>query len=400
MSGPLAGIRVLDLTTVLLGPYGSMLLADMGADVIKIEAPEGDVMRLAGPHVTPGMGPVYLNGNRNKRAIALDLKAEAGKAALRKLIETADVFIHNMRPAAIERLGFGYEQVREVKDDIVYCGAYGFAKDGPYADRPAYDDLIQCMSGLAGLFERTTGEPRLVPTVVCDKLIGLTVSQAVSMALVHRFRTGEGQAVEVPMFETMVSWLMVESQYGHVFDPPKGGYGYQRLMTPHRKPYPTKDGHMCVLPYTNKQWGKLFELVGTPDKINEPPFHDHTTRIERVDEVYGYLADLLLTRTNDEWMEICRIAQIPASPVIRVEELEDDPHMQAVDMFHSYDHPTEGRLRTTKVPVTFSKTPGGFSRAAPNYGENGPEVLREAGYSDEEIAALQRDGVLLMEKRR
>jgi crotonobetainyl-CoA:carnitine CoA-transferase CaiB-like acyl-CoA transferase len=399
MSGPLAGIRVLDLTTVLLGPYASMLLGDMGADVIKIEAPEGDVMRLAGPHVTPGMGPVYLNGNRNKRAIALDLKAEAGKAALRRLIATADVFIHNMRPKAIQRLGFGYDAVREVRPDIVYCGAYGFAADGPYADRPAYDDLIQAMSGLAGLFQRTTGEPRLVPTVVCDKLIGLTVSQAVAMALVHRCRTGEGQAIEVPMFETMVSWLMVEGLYGHVFEPPKAGYGYARLMTPHRKPYPTKDGFMCVLPYTNKQWGKLFELVGMPEKIEEELFRDHTTRIERVDEVYGFLAGLLLTRTNAEWMAICQEAHIPASPVITMEELEDDPHMKAVGMFHTYEHPTEGTLRTTKVPVSFSATPGGFRRPAPNYGEHGAEVLREAGYADDEIEQLRADGVLLTEKR-
>jgi crotonobetainyl-CoA:carnitine CoA-transferase CaiB-like acyl-CoA transferase len=395
MPGPLSGVRVLDLTTVLLGPYASMLLADMGADVIKIEAPEGDVMRLAGPRRHPGMGPVYLNGNRNKRAIALDLKQDAGRDVLRRLIAGADVFVHNMRPKAIERLGFGYEAVRAVREDIVYCGAYGFAADGPYADRPAYDDLIQAMSGLVALFERTTGEPRLVPTVVCDKLIGLTVSQAVAMALYHRERTGEGQAVEVPMFETMVSWMMVEGLYGHVFEPPLGGYGYARLMTPHRKPYPTKDGYMCVLPYTNRQWSRLFELVGMPEKMQEELFRDHTTRIDRIDEVYGFLADLLTTRTNAEWMAICAEANIPATPVLAMEDLADDPHLQAVGMFQTYEHPTEGRLRTTKVPIRFSATPGELRRGAPRFGEHNAEILREAGYAEAEIDALRRDGVLL-----
>lgn len=259
MPGPLDGIRVIDMTTVLLGPYGTQILGDMGADVIKVEAPPtGDIARNMGAVRNPGMGGSYLNVNRNKRSIALDLKQDEAKAVLQRLIPTADVFVHNMRPQAIGRLGFSYEAVAGLKPDIVYVGAYGYGQQGPYRSRPAYDDAIQAASGLASLFKRQDGQARYVPATVADKIVGLTLSQAVAMALVHKERTGEGQFVEVPMLETLVSFNLVEHINGGAYDPPIGKMGYQRVVTSARRPFPTKDGYVCILPYNDKQWLNFF----------------------------------------------------------------------------------------------------------------------------------------------
>ena len=396
MSGPLSGLRVIDITTVLLGPYASQLLGDMGADVIKVEAPpKGDSTRYIGKSRGLGMSGPFLNTNRNKRSIALDLKQESAKQALRDLIATADVLMHNMRPAAIARLGFAYEDVRKIKPEIIYCGAYGFSQRGPKKDLPAYDDLIQAASGLSHLFQAPTGEPRFAPTVVADKVTGLMVSQAIAMALLHRERSGEGQFVEVPMYETLVSFLMVEHLYDRTFEPPQGGFGYARLQTPFRRPNKSKDGYIAILPYTDKQYAAFFKIAGLEHLAGDPRFADHTTRTDYVHEIYQIIAEAAATKTNAEWVALCQEAQIPVSPVQSLEEVFADPHMAEVGMFPRFDHPSEGKVVLTGVPVHFSKSPGAIRRQAPNLGENGRELLGELGYGDDLIQAMVDSGALV-----
>ena len=395
MKGALDGYRVVDITTILLGPYGTQLLGDAGADVIKVEAPpKGDSTRYLGQARSPGMGGPFLNMNRNKRSICLDLKQDSAKQALVKLIGTADVLIHNMRPQAIERLGFSYDAVRAIKPDIVYCGCYGFSQQGRYKDKPAYDDLIQACSGLAGLFEAVEGEPKFAPTVMVDKLTGLMMSQAVTTALLHRERTGHGQFVEVPMFETMVSFLMVEHIYEHGFEPALGPLGYKRLTTPLRRPHRCKDGYIAVLPYSDKQWAEFFRIADRPDLADDPRFADHSTRNEHIHAIYGLLAEALLEKTTQQWMELCEEAQIPAMPVLHLDDVFADPHLADVGMFERHDHPSEGRVVVTKPPVTYSDSPSSIRRQAPRLGQHGAEVLAELGYDSAAIEGMQSSGAL------
>ena len=396
MAGALDGIRVIDITTILLGPYGTQLLGDMGADVIKVEAPpKGDSTRHLGKNRSPGMGGPFLNMNRNKRSICLDLKQEAAKEALRKLILSADVLVHNMRPQAIARLGFAYEDVAALKPDIVYCGCYGFSQDGPYADRPAYDDLIQAACGLVDVFRSTAGQPLFAPTVMADKTTGLMMSQAIAMALLHRERTGEGQFVEVPMFETMVSFLMTEHIYEHAFDPPLGPLGYARLTTPHRRPHQSSDGYVCVLPYTDKQWASFFEIAGRPEMIDDPRFENHTTRNEHIADIYALVGEIVRGKTTAEWERLCHEAQIPVSAVLSLQEVFENEHAEAVGLFQKHHHPTEGDVVITKPPVKMSKSPPSIRRQAPRLGEHGEELLRELGYDAEELSRLQASGAMV-----
>lgn len=395
MPGPLDGIRVIDITQILLGPYGTQLLGDMGADVIKVEAPpRGDSTRHLGNKRSDGMGGPFLNMNRNKRSICLDLKQERAKQALRTLIETADVLVHNMRPQAIARLGFAYEDVAAIKPDIIYCGCYGFSQDGPYADRPAYDDLIQAASGLVDIFRSTAGKPLFAPTVMADKTTGLMMSQAIALALLHRERTGEGQFVEVPMFETMVSFLMVEHIYEHAFDPPLGPLGYARVMTPHRRPNRSKDGYVCVLPYTDKQWESFFRIAGRPELKDDPRFANLTTRNDHIQEIYALMSEIIAEKTTDEWVSQCYEAQIPVSPVLSLEEVFDNEHAKAVGLFEKHQHPSEGDIVITRPPVKMTKSPASIRRQAPRLGEHGAEILRELGFDDTEVASLKASGAL------
>ncbi len=398
MTGPLHGIRVIDLSTILVGPYGTQLLGDMGADIIKVEEPpEGDATRTLGESRHPGMSGLFLNSNRNKRSIALDLKKEAAKEALRRLIETADVFVHNMRPKAIARLGFTYEEVTAVKSDIVYCGAYGYSIKGPYSNNPAYDDMIQGSSGLAALFARTSGEARFVPTVMADKITGMMISQSVAMALLHRERTGEGQAIEVPMFELMVSFLMVEHLFGRAFEPPLGPVGYPRLVTGTRKPHKTKDGYICVLPYSDRHWQLFFDIVGREDLKSDERFHSHGARLKHIDTLYEFMEAEIAKRDSAEWLKKLGEAQIPAMPVLDVEDLFDDPQIKAFGLFERHEHPSEGATLLAGVPVTMSKTPGAIWRPAPRLGEHGRDLLAEVGFSTEEIETLIAEGALVAE---
>jgi formyl-CoA transferase len=392
MTGPLAGIRVLDLTTVLLGPYATQILGDMGADVIKVEAPGGDPTRALGPARNPGMGAVFLNINRNKRSLALDLKQATARQALLRLAGSADVFLHAMRPRAIARLGLAYDDLAAVRPSIIYCGAYGFSAAGPYGDKPAYDDMIQAAAGLAGLRAKVNGTPSYAPTAIADKITGLHVAYAVSMALFHRERTGEGQEIEVPMFESIVSFTMPEHIYGETFDPPMGGMGYPRQLSPDRRPYRTSDGWIGVLPFTDRQWSAFFAVAGRDDLASDARYASLEARTANIDALYADLSAIVAGRTTAEWMDDLDAASVPVMPVNAPEDLPTDPHLSATGFWRWLDHPSEGRIRAMDVPVHFSASPGEIRRLAPRLGEHSAEILREAGLADEEVAAMMKSG--------
>ncbi len=396
MPGPLDGIRVLDLSTIILGPTATQIMGDMGADVIKVEPPEGDGTRQLGPMRNANMGAVYLGCNRNKRSAVLDLKRPEARDALLRLVETADVFLHAMRPQAIERLGLTYDEVAAVNPRIVYCGTYGYRASGPYGRKPAYDDMIQAGCGLAGLFERRDGQPAYVPNAVADKVSGLVVVYALSMALFHRERTGEGQAVEVPMFESMVAFTMAEHLYGRYFDPPMGGAGYPRQVSPGRRPYPTKDGYVGVLPFSDKQWKAVFELAGRPDLAEDPRFGSLTARGDNIDALYAELETMMTARTTAEWVDEFDAANVPAMPVHAVDAVLDDEHLAATGFFRPFEHETEGPMVAMDLPVHFSRSPGAIRRGAPRLGQHTAEVLREAGLGEAEIEALTASGAAVV----
>lgn len=390
-TGPLAGIRILDLTSVVNGAYGAQILADQGADVIKLEDPGsgrgdgGDIMRWAGhmPAGAPrGMGPIFLTINRNKRSILLDLKSDSGKRALRRLIKTCDVLASSVRYEGMKRLGLSYEEVAAIKPDIIFVHAAGYGSDGPYAGEPAYDDLIQSASGFANLLSRVDGDPapRILPTLVADKVSGLFMAQAVTAALLHKARTGEGQFVEVPMFECVTSFLLVEHLYDHTFQPPTGQWGYQRVINPNRKPYKTKDGYIGLLPYTDKQWDQFFQAAGYGDAIaSDARFADYGARAKHIRELYGMIEQAAATKTTQEWLDILRPLSIPVAKTSTLDELPDDPHLKAVDFFEIHQHPDLGAYRLMKPPVKFAKTPSNIRRHPPKLGEHTDEVLAELG---------------------
>ena len=387
MTGALDGIRIVDLTTVVLGPYALQILGDLGADVIKVEAPEGDSMRHVGCQRSEAMGPVHLTINRNKRGVALDLRNEAARAALLELIRTADVFVHSMRPAAAARLGLDYDAVRALRPDVIYCRATGYGSDGPYAGRPAYDDMIQGLSAMTSLNAMLAGEPRFTPTIMADKTVGLTLAYALLAALFHRERSGEGQLVEVPMFETMASFMMVEHIWGRVYDRDAGALGYNRIMNPLRKPYRTQDGHLCVLAYSNKNWRDLVTAAGRPELAMDERFTTPEKRNRNGDALYTLMVEIIATRTSAEWLDLLLRLDVPVAPMNRPQDLFTDPHLQAVDFFFSATHPTEGEIVQMAPPVQMSATPLTVRRLAPTIGEHTEEVLREAGLDDAQIRA-------------
>lgn len=392
--GPLDGVRVIDLTAVMLGPFCTQILGEMGADVIKIEPPTGDIGRLTGVAKSPGMSAAFIMKGRNKRSVVLDLKIDAAKDALKRLVETADVFVHNIRPKAAARLGVEYETISQWKPDIVYAAATGYGEDGPYVDKPAYDDLIQGASGLAALFGAVTGTPRYGPSVLADKTTGLFLTYSIAMALFHRERTGEGQRVHVPMYESFTAFVMNEHMQGRAFEPAVGPAGYQRMLTPHRRPFPTADGYVCVLPYNDGQWGRFFDLVGRAELVGDPRFADQPSRSKNIDALYEIVGEVMLSRTSAQWLTALEGADVPVMPMNAPEDLFDCPHLNAVGMFPVVDHPTEGKFRHIKVPVHFSKTPGGYYRHPEKLGESTDSVLADVGYSPEEIVALQAQGAV------
>jgi len=390
--GPLEGIRVIDLTTVMLGPFCTQILGEAGADVIKVEPPGGDIGRWTGVGKNPGMSAAFMMKGRNKRSVVLDLKKPEAREPLRRLVESADVFVHNIRPKAAARIGIDYESIAAWKADIVYAAATGYGETGPYVDKPAYDDLIQGASGLAALFGEVTDTPRYGPTVLADKTTGLFLTYAITMALFHRERTGEGQRVHVPMYETFTAFVMNEHMQGRMYEPPIGPAGYRRMLTPHRRPYPTADGHICVLPYNDKHWKAFFDVAGRPELTSDARFADQPSRSENIDALYEIVGETMRRHTSAKWLEILEAADIPVMPMNTPEDLFDCPHLTAVGMFPVVDHPTEGRVRHLKTPVYFSKTPGGYYRHPEQIGQSTDSVLTEIGYSTEEIVALRASG--------
>ncbi|MGU3493936.1 CaiB/BaiF CoA transferase family protein [Xanthobacteraceae bacterium A53D] len=365
MPGPLDGIRIIDLTTVIAGPYATQLLGDMGAHVTKVEAPDGDIMRAAGPMRSPGMGAAFLNANRNKEGLVLNLKDLADRDRLLALVDAADVLILNMRPAAAERLGLGGAALMARNPRLIYCAIVGFGQDGPYRDRPAYDDVIQAASGWAALEQQASGEARYAPTIVADKVTGLHASNAITAALLYRATSGRGQAVEVPMFETTVSFLMVEHLAGLTYRPPEGPAGYARLLTPHRRPYATSDGYIAALPYSRAHWQAFFAFAGRADWAAEVADLSDSARAARVGELYARLGECLAERTSAEWLAALEALDIPCAPVNSLEALLDDPHLKAVGLFQAAQHPTEGEVLSVRPPVRFSATPCDIRHLAP-----------------------------------
>ena len=389
--GPLAGIRVLDLTSTLMGPYCTQIFGDMGADVIKVESPYGDTTRYLPDGQKPGMSGMFVNLNRGKRSIVLDLKNSAGRDVLSRLVQQCDVFVHSMRFEAIKRLGFSYEEVRQLRADIVYANLYGYSRQGPYAHWPAYDDTIQGISGLAMLLAEVTGEPRYAPTVMADKVAGLTASYAIAMALFHRARTGEGQEIEIGMFETMVSFLLVEHIGGSLFDPPIADPTYRRAVTPHRRPYKTADGYISVLIYNDKQWSRFVTIAGNPVELRDERFGSLETRARHIDDVYAAIGKVMPTRRTGEWIQALQEAGIPAVPLKSLKELMSDPHLEQIGFFVS-KQTKEGKLRFPGIPTHFSRTPGQIREAGPLLGEHTVSIMQEAGYTAAEIESHLETG--------
>ena len=395
MSGPLTGVRIIDLTTVVMGPFATQILADLGADVVKVEPPEGDVLRHIAPMRHPGMGHIFLHHNRNKRSIVLDLKQPAGRDALLRLAGSGDVLIYNVRPQAMRRLRLGYEDVAAVNPRIVYVGAYGYGESGRYAGQPAYDDLIQGMVGLPWLTHAAGADrPRYVPTAITDRITGLATVNAVTSALFCRERTGKGQAVEVPMFETLAHMVLGDHMGGRTFEPPLSPARYERMLAPHRVPYATRDGYVCVLVYNDKHWRGFFKLIGREEVFaSDPRFSSQEARSRNIGEIYAFVAEIMLTRTSAEWLRALKEADIPVAPLHSVDDIIDDPHLGESAFFVMTEHPTEGRLRMMAAPGAWSRTQPGALRPAPRLGEHSVEILREAGYADTEIAAMIASGV-------
>ncbi|MDO9284222.1 MAG: CoA transferase [Aquabacterium sp.] len=384
----MAGVRVLDLTAVVLGPLATQILGDYGADVIKVEPPEGDLMRANGVSRVRGLSSIFLAINRNKRSLAIDLKRPEGVAALQRLLPTVDVLVHNMRTAAIERLGLGHAACAAINPRLVYCVATGFGEAGPDAGKPAFDDVIQAACGLAGLIGNESGEPGYVPSLIADKTTGLALANAVLAALFERTQSGQGQFVEVPMFETMVAFTLAEHLGGLSYDPPLGPAGYARLLAGGRKPAPTRDGHVALLPYTGEHWRKFFERVGRPDLSEKYAVDDRHARNARVKELYADMTAITRTLGTDELLALCRELDIPATRIHRIDELPDHPHLQAVGLFQPQVHPSVGPIVAVRPSTLFARTPAELALPAPTLGQHSAAVLREAGLSEAEIQTL------------
>lgn len=393
-AGALDGIKVLDLTAVVLGPLATQILGDYGADVVKVEPTTGDMIRTNGTSLNPGMSSIFLTLNRNKRSLALDLKKPESAEIMRRLIAWADVLITNMRPAAMARLGYGYEQAAAINPRLVYCASPGFGQSGPDKARPAFDDVIQAGCGLAALVSEGLEEPMLVPSLIADKTTGMAVVNAVLAALFHRERTGRGQYVEVPMLEVMTAFTLAEHMGGMAFVPTAGPAGYKRITAGGRKPMPTKDGHIAILPYTAAHWQAFFAAVDRLDVFERLGVADRHTRNANIQQIYRELAAITATRSTADWLTLCYEKDIPATAITALDDIPAHPHLQAVGMFEEVDHPTEGRLRQMKPPVTFSDSPASIRRQAPTVGQHNAELLGELGFSESEITALAGQGVL------
>ncbi|UZF91774.1 CaiB/BaiF CoA transferase family protein [Bosea sp. NBC_00550] len=395
MSGPLAGIRVLDMTSVLMGPYATSILGDMGADIIKLEAPEGDLIRQVGPSRSGAMGGMFMHANRSKRSIVVDLKKPAGRDVALDLARTADVLVYNLRPQAMERLGLGYEAVAKARADIIYVGTFGFGQDGPYAAKPAYDDLVQGLCAVPALIaDAGDGTPRYAPINIADRVVGLHALAVILAALRHRDRTGQGQRIDVPMFETMASFVLGDHLGGLSYDPPLDDGGYARLLAPDRRPFRTADGYLCAVIYTDRHWQRFIDIAGRDDWRGDPRFASHASRTRNMAGIMTSVAAIFLTRSTAEWERLLGEADIPHARMHTLDSLLSDPHLVEVGFFPTSEHPSEGPVRTMRVASQWSASQPEPEKPAPRLGEHSREVLAEAGYSAEEVRRLVAAGVV------
>lgn len=374
MTLPLSGVRIVDLSTVAFGPYASQILADQGAEVIKVESPGGDSSRYTGPARHHGMSAMFLSLNRNKKSVVLDLKHQSDREALWRLVDVADVVIHNIRQQKTKAIGIDYETLHARNPKLVYAHLSGFGESGPYAGRPAYDDIIQGMCGAAALMQRQFGEPRYLPTILADKTCGVFAAQAIAAALLGRAQSGRGMHVEVPMYESMVSFMLVEHWYGGYFKEHAGELGYPRVLDESRRPYPTADGHICVMPYGDHHWRAFWLAVDRPDLAADARFADMQQRTRNISALYALLGETLRLRTTAEWLALCERLEIPACRMAALEDISQDPHLQAVRFFEDVDHPSEGTLRTMRSPVLFDGERPSL-KPAPRLGQHTHEIL-------------------------
>jgi len=386
---------VLDLTSVLMGPYATQILGDFGAEVTKVEAPGGDVVRQIGPARNRGMGPLFLNTNRSKKSIVLDLKHPEGLKAVMRLVEKSDILVTNVRLRAMARLGLSFDELSAINPRLIYTSLVGFDQKGPYADRPAYDDLIQGGACIAHSFVRAGQRPSYFPSAIADRIVGLAAVNAILAAVTERNQSGIGQSIEIPMYETMISMILGDHLGGLTYEPPIDKGGYSRHLSPERRPYQTKDGYVCVLVYTDGHWTRFFQAIDRPDMpAADPRFASFSARMDHIDQVYAELAEILLTRTTADWLELFEAADVPALPMHSFESVLEDPHLQATGFFQNVEHPSEGPIRSMAVPVTFSRSAVQPKNLAPKLGEHGEEILADAGFAPHEIADLVDIGAM------
>jgi crotonobetainyl-CoA:carnitine CoA-transferase CaiB-like acyl-CoA transferase len=389
MAGPLHGVRVLDLSTVVMGPFGTQILGDFGAEVIKIEPPDGDVIRYAWPFRHPGMGSIFLNTNRNKRSVVLDLKKPEARDACLAIAKTCDVLVYNIRPQAMARLKLSYEDVQKVNPKIIYVGCFGYSQRGPNAAKAAYDDMIQGAAGIPWLLHKQgAAEPRYAPMIVADRSVGQQVASAVSAALYAREKTGKGQRIDVPMYEHLLQMILGDHLGGATYEPPHGPSGYIRILSPDRRPYQTKDGYVCALIYNDKQWKGFLELIGKPEMFRSKEYATQEARSQNYVKAYAFVAEELKKRSTDEWLAAFEKADIPVQRMNSLDDIVADPHLKAIGYLKTVEHPSEGRIKVLAVPSEWSETAPEYRRHAPGLGEHTREVLREVGLSDAEIDRL------------
>ena len=395
---PLSGINVVEMGTVVLAPYAARLLMEMGASVIKVEAPGGDITRQQGPSRNPGMAALFLSCNRGKKSICLDLKKPEGNEVLRRLLARSDVFLTNLRPRNAAGLGIDHQSMRGVNPRLVYCAAFGFGEGGRYRGQPAYDDIIQAMSGYSSLYRRIEGKPRYSPSILADKTTSLYMVMGIQSALIQRERTGQGQYVEVPMFESLVHYLNIEHQAGYNFEPNLGPSGYLRMVSPQRRPHKTADGYISVMPHNQKDWTTFFQETGNAELLSDPLFASNENRAKNINALYDKLAEVMLTRTNKEWFAFLAAHEIPHAPVMEFDDLYSDGHLQDVGFWQTGMHPSEGMLRWPRFPVGFgaagAANAGAPQPGAPRLGEHSQEILHMLGFTHQEQESLRRQSVV------